>query len=314
MRTSRRIRLALVAVAALGGMVTVSGCTTASQSVGTQGTDATSGTAGFDVASVPKDAALAALVPAAIKSVGTLTVGSDTTFAPAEFLGGANGQTPMGFDVDFANAIGATLGLKVDFETAGFTTILPSLGAKYDLGISAFSITKERMKAVNFVDYYAAGSVFAVQKGNPRNISVDDLCGKNVGVQTGSTQADPDLSGRSAACVKAGKPAIVVTSLPTQSDITTRLVSGGIDAMVSGSTTIGYALTQTSGQLELLGKQYSPTPVGIAVAKNDMPLANLVAKVMNKFIADGTYAKIMDRWGVGVLAIKTAVVNPEAAQ
>ena len=73
------------------------------------------------------------MVPEAIKSKGTLTVGSDTTYAPAEFLG-TDGQTPVGYDVDIAKAIGATLGLKVQVQTAEFTGILPALGPKYDLG------------------------------------------------------------------------------------------------------------------------------------------------------------------------------------
>ena len=84
------------------------------------------------------------MVPAAIKSKGTLTVGSDTSYAPAEFLG-TDGQTPVGYDVDIAKAIGATLGLKVQVQTAEFTGILPALGPKYDLGISSFTINPERL-------------------------------------------------------------------------------------------------------------------------------------------------------------------------
>ena len=156
--------------------------------------------------------------------------------------------------------------------------------------MSAFSITNERMKAVNFVDYFKAGTIWAVQKGNPNKVSLDELCGLKVGVQTGSVQEDPDLTGRSKACTDAGKPAIDVISLANQTDITTRLVNGGIAAMVSGGTTITYALTQTGGQLELLGEMYNPDHNGIAVAKDDIELADLVAKVMNKLIADGSYA------------------------
>lgn len=307
MKSTRPYRFALATAAAL---IALTGCTSASQALET-GTS-TSGAASFDPAAVAKDDALAALVPANIKNKGTLTVGSDTTFAPAEYLGGADGQTPMGFDVDFAKAIAATLGLKLQFQTAEFTSILPALGPKYDLGISAFSITNERLKAVNFVDYYRAGSIWAVQKGNPKSVSLDSLCGRKVGVQTGTVQENPDLSGRSKACTDAGKPAIDVISLPNQTDITTRLVAGGIDAMVSGSTAVTYALTQTHGQLQLLGDLYNPDDTGIAVAKSDPQFADLIAKVMNKLIADGSYAKIMDSWNMSVLSVKTSVVNPEA--
>ncbi|WP_035748793.1 ABC transporter substrate-binding protein [Arthrobacter sp. 35W] len=307
----RILRLVLAATVVLTTGLAATGCTNASQGLAGTGPASVPGSPSFDPSTLHKDDALAAMLPDSLKGKDTITVGSDTTYAPAEFLGGTDGQTPMGFDVDFAKAIGATLGLTVDFRTAGFATILPGLGTKYDLGMSAFSITKERMKAVNFVDYFKAGSIWAVQKGNPQNVSVDNLCGLKVGVQTGSVQEDPDLTGRSKACTDAGKPAIDVVSLPNQTDITTRLVNGGIAAMVSGGTTITYALTQTGGQLELLGGLYNPDHNGIAVAKSDPELADLVAKVMNKLIADGSYAKIMDRWGIAVLSTDKSVVNPE---
>lgn len=310
MNSPRPRLLAFTAALALTTLFTATGCTNASQTLDT-GQPGQSTTVAFDPASVAKNDALVELLPESIKAKGTLSIGSDTSYAPAEFLGGADGQTPMGFDVDLAKAIAATLGLKADFQTAGFATILPGLGTKYDLGMSAFSITNERLKAVNFVDYFKAGTIWAVQKGNPRNVDLDNLCGLKVGVQTGSVQENPDVSDRTEACVAAGKPAIDVISLSNQTDITTRLVNGGIDAMVSGGSTITYALTQTDGKLELLGDLYNPDHNGIAVAKDDMPLAELVSKVMNKLIADGTYQQIMDYWGVGVLATEHSVVNPK---
>jgi polar amino acid transport system substrate-binding protein len=300
----------LVATAVLGS---TAACTDASQQLSNSTSKPTSGAASFDPGAVAKDDALAALVPAGIKAKGTLTVGSDTSYAPAEFLGGADGQTPMGYDVDFAKAIAATLGLKVNYETAGFASILPALGPKYDLGISAFSINKTRLSAVNLVSYYKNGSIWAVQTGNPKGIRLDDLCGKTVAVQTGSVQ-ETDVKERSAKCTGTGKPGIDIASLKNQTDVTTRLVAGGVDAMVSGGGTISYALSQTNGRLELLGDLYNPSLVGIAVAKDDVPLANLVSQVLNKLIADGTYGKILDGWGMKVLAIDKSVVNPEATK
>ncbi len=295
----------------IAGLIAVTGCTTASQ---TGGANQTSGAATFDPANVPRDNTLAALVPAAIKSKGTLIIGSDTTYAPAEFLGGSGGQTPMGYDVDIAKAIGATLGLKVEVRTADFATILPSLGPRYDLGVSSFFITKERSKAANFVGYFQAGTQWAVQKGNPKNVNLDDLCGKSVGVQTGTFQENPDISGRSAKCVAEGKAAINVVSLKNQTDVTTRLVAGGLDAMAAGSITVAYAISQTGGQLQNLGDVYGASPVGIAVAKDDMPLADVVAKAVNQLIKDGEYKKILDAWGNGGGAIDQAQTNPEVTK
>jgi polar amino acid transport system substrate-binding protein len=292
-------------------VVALSGCAGAPDSV--QANPSGSSQTPFNAESVTRDPALVELIPAALRSRGSLVVGSDTSYAPAEFLGGADGQTPMGYDVDFAKAIGATLGLKVQYESASFASILPALGAKYDLGISAFSITQERLDAVHLVSYYKNGSIFAVQKGNPKGVDIQRLCGKSIAVQTGSTQ-ESDVQARAAKCLSAGSPPIQVVSLKNQTDVTTRLVTGGVDAMVSGAGTVSYAISQTRDQLQLLGDLYSPRLVGIAVAKDDLPLANLVEKVMNKLISDGTYARILSSWDMNVLAIDKSVVNPHVAQ
>src|SRR3954469_12408595 len=145
----------VLAVSALA----LSACTNASETGTAPGAASASGSAkaSFDPSTIQKDDALAAMVPEAVKSKGTLTVGSDTSYAPAEFLA-TDGQTPVGYDVDIAKAIGATLGLHVQAQPSEVTGILPALGQKYDLGISSFTINPERLAAVNMVSYYQAGT------------------------------------------------------------------------------------------------------------------------------------------------------------
>ena len=292
------------------GALSLSACTNASES-GTPGAATKSGSAAasFDPSTVQKDDALAAMVPEAIKSNGTLTVGSDTSYAPAEFLG-SDGQTPVGYDVDIAKAIGATLGLKVQVQTSEFTGILPALGPKYDLGISSFTINPERLGAVNMVSYFNAGTAWAVQKGNPKNFSLDDVCGKSIGVQTGTVQEDPDLSDRSKKCEADGKQPINIVTLKNQTDITTRLVNGSVDAMAADSPIIGYGITQTNGQIEKIGDVYDSAPQGIAVAKSDTALAEVIQKTVSKLIEDGSYKKILEGWGNADGAITKSEVNP----
>lgn len=295
-------------------VLALSACTNASGTTANGAPAAGSPTASFDPASVKADETLASQVPAAIKSKGTLVIGSDTTYAPAEFLGGSDNRTPMGYGLDLARAIGATLDLKVDIQTAEFTGILPALGPKYDLGISSFSITKQRLEAVNFVSYLSAGTTWAVQKGNPKKFSPDDVCGKSVGVQTGTTQEDPDLKDRNDSCLKAGKQPVNIVTLKNQTDVTTRLVNGSIDAMVADSSLIGYAIQQTNGALEKAGVVYNTSPVGIAVPKNDPALAGLIQKVVAKLIADGTYKNILESWNNSDGAITNPEVNPVVQQ
>ncbi|WP_026555931.1 ABC transporter substrate-binding protein [Arthrobacter sp. 35W] len=305
MPISSKLSVRLAAIAAIA-VLALTGCTNASQTGGTPGT---SGAASFDPSTVAKDDALAAMLPDSLKGKDTITVGSDTSYAPAEFLG-PDGQTAVGYDVDFAKAIAATLGKKVQVQTAEFTGIIPALGTKYDLGISSFTVNPERLQAVNMVTYFNAGVLWAVQKGNPKKISLDDICGKSVGVQTGTVEEDPDVSGRSKACSDAGKPAINIVTLKNQTDVTTRLVNGSIDAMSADSPIIGYALSQTGDQLETLGKVYDAAPQGIIIAKEDKALAELITKVMNKLIENGTYGKILSTWNNADGAITKSELNP----
>ncbi|OMH29349.1 ABC transporter substrate-binding protein [Tersicoccus phoenicis] len=296
---------------ALTVLGTVAGCANSDTPAGAPATDASgSSVASFDPTTVAKDDALAGQVPAALKSKGTLTVGSDTSYAPAEFLK-ADGQTAQGYDVDLAKAIAATLGLKASVQTAKFPSILPGLGSKYDVGISSFTINAERLKAVNMVSYFQAGTQWAVKKGNPNNVSVDDVCGKTVGVQTGTVQETPDLTDRNAKCKAAGKPAITVVSLENQTDVTTRLVNGSIDAMAADSPIISYAITQTNGQIDKLGSVYDAAPQAITVAKKDTALASLMQKTVQKLIDDGSYGKILASWNNSDGAVKTSELNPQ---
>jgi polar amino acid transport system substrate-binding protein len=313
MRITATLAVKASAVLAVGALA-LTACTNASETgAGAQAGSSGSASASFDPSTLKKDDSLASQVPAALKSKGTLVIGTTPTYAPGEFLGGADNHTPMGYDIDFAKAVASTLGLKLDVESADFPSILPSLGSKFDLGIASFGITKERLKAVNFVSYFSAGTSWAVQKGNPKKFSVDDICGRSIGVQTGTIQEAPDIRDRNDKCVAEGKKPIDIVSLKTQAEVTTRLANGAIDAMAADSPVIGYAITQTNGTLEKAGSTYNTVTEGIAVAKNDTGLTDLVQKVMSKLMADGTYKKILDNWNVADSGISKSEVNPTAS-
>lgn len=148
-----------------------------------------SSTTGYDVSGVKKDEKIAKMLPSSVTKDGKLTVGMDTSYAPAEFLA-ADGKTPVGFDVDIVKALAKTFGLEADPQTSNFDSIIPSIGSKYDIGVSSFTITPERMKAVDFVSMFKAGSTWVVKKGNPGKIDTSDLCGLKIAVQTGTTQEE----------------------------------------------------------------------------------------------------------------------------
>jgi len=80
--------------------------------------------------------------------------------------------------------------VKADFISSSFDSIVPSVGSKYDLGITAMTITEEREDSVDFVSYYKAGSMWVVKKGNPDKVDAKNLCGTKIAVQVGTTQEE----------------------------------------------------------------------------------------------------------------------------
>ena len=182
---------------------------------------------GYDVSSVQKDDDIAKLLPDYVTKDGKLTIGMDTSYAPAEFLA-ADGKTPVGFDVDIAKALAGVFGLEADPETANFDSIIPAVGAKYDIGISSFTVTKERLEAVDFVSHFNAGSAWAVKKGNPNKVDTSDLCGKKVAVQT-ATMQETAANKMAKQCKADGKAEMDVISSKLQTDVTTNVVTGKAD-------------------------------------------------------------------------------------
>ena len=292
----------LIAVAACG---TSDSADTASKSADSKDS---SSTQGFDTSGIKKDDEIAALLPDSVAGDGTLTVGTDTSYAPAEFLA-EDGKTPVGFDVDLSKALAAVFGLKENTVSSTFDSIIPSVGSKYDIGISSFTVTKERMEAVDFVTYFKAGSTFVVQKGNPKKIDTSNLCGVKVAVQTGTTQEE-EVNKANEQCKADGKDAIDIQSYKLQTDVTTAVASGKADIFYADTPVAGYAIKQTGDTLEALGEDVGVTPEAVAVKKGDSKTAEAVQKAIQKLMDDGTYKKILDTWGVSSGAVDKAEINP----
>jgi polar amino acid transport system substrate-binding protein len=302
-RLGRSARLAagvalLAAVAACGGS---SGGTSSSSAGG-------SGSAS-SAPSITKDDALAKLLPASISSKGTLTIGSDASYAPSEFVD-TDGKTVIGFDVDLAKALGQVLGVKINVQNAPFPTLIEAIkSGKFDLGMSSFTINPDRIKQVDMVSYFNAGTSWAVPQGNPAGVTPDNACGKKVAVQKGTVQAD-DVTARSKKCTDAGKPAIAIEQFQLQSDVTSAVVTGKDDAELADSPVIAYAIKQTNGKLEQVGEIYAAAPYGIVVPKNQGDYAKAIQGAMQKLMDSGAYLTILKKWGVEGGAVKTSAINP----
>ncbi|RRD47011.1 ABC transporter substrate-binding protein [Tessaracoccus sp. OH4464_COT-324] len=263
----------------------------------------------YDVAKIEKVDELAALVPAKIREKGKLVVGSAIDYAPAEFRA-ADLQTAIGYDIDLAKAIGRVLDLQVEISPAEFASLLPGIGTRYDVGISSFSITPERIASYNMISYVQVGSSFAVKKGNPSGFSSDDVCGKAIAVQNGTWQHE-DLDKRSQECTSQGKPAIEVLVYSSQSDATTNVVGGKAAAFYADSTVADYAATLTNGQLETAGGVLDSAPQGIVVAQDDAELTAALQRATQHLMTTGVWREIMTSWGTEAAILNTAELNPQ---
>jgi polar amino acid transport system substrate-binding protein len=280
---------------------------------GDNGNDTGTGAGGGGTATTAAptvDDALAAKVPDAIKSDGKLLIGTDPTYAPSEFLD-TDGKTVIGFDVELFDAIAAKLGLKTEWKPSKFADIIPGIeSAKYEIGVSSFTINDERKQQVNMISYFSAGTQWGTKKGNPNGIQPDNACGKKVAVQTATVQETEDLPKRNKDCEAAGKPKLTIDSYQDQGQATAAVVSGKDDAMLADSPVVAYAVKQTNGQLELLGDIYDSAPYGYVVEKTQTDFAQAVADAVKALITDGTYKTILEKWGVQAGAIDNPAVNP----
>jgi polar amino acid transport system substrate-binding protein len=259
--------------------------------------------------SVSADDELAALVPDAIAEDSVITVGSDTTYAPAEFLD-EDGQTIIGFDVDLFGLVAQKLGLQAEFETASFDSIIAGVGSgRYETGVSSFTINPERLEQANMISYFSAGTQWAAKAGNPEGVDPDNACGRPIAVQRGTVQVD-DITARSAACEAAGDEPITINQFEGQDEATASVVSGRNDAVLSDSPVVAYAVQQTNGQLELLGDIYDSAPYGYVVAKDQTEFADAIAQALAALIEDGSYQQVLEEWGVEAGGIDDPTVNP----
>lgn len=237
-----------------------------------------------------------------------LVVGSDIAYAPVEFYKEGT-EEAQGIDVDLCNAIAKEMGRAgCEFKNTIFDGLIPALKAKrFDIIMSAMSDTKERQQEIDFIDYFTVGTSILVRKGNPENIqSLDDLCGKTIGLQKGTTQEEV-ANEQKEKCRAQGSDLTVLT-FETDTDAQQALKAGRSVADMNDFPVAAYAAQQT-GDFEVVGSQIAAGPYGIGVRKEDTELRDEIQKALKAVIASGEYDRILAKWDVEQGALKTAAIN-----
>lgn len=301
-----RIRTTMTAAVVATLSLGLSAC--GSSSLGGSSSSASGGGSSASVNAVTKDAKAAAMVPENIVKKGTLTIGSDASYAPNEYLP-VGSNTITGMDVDMFNAVAAKLGLKTSWQNANFSTIIPGLGTKYDVGVSSFTINNKRMGTVDMVSYLTAGVQWAVLKGNPKKIDPTNPCGLKVGVQTGTTEQDELNALNKGKC--ASKPISIVPETD-QTKVNLDLESGKVDAMSADSPVTQYAVAQSNGKLETVGEVTESAPYGFVIPKGEDAFGNAIVAALKSLKSDGTYDQILKKWGLSG-GIDSFALNPKVS-
>lgn len=292
-------RLGVPALAILA----LAGCGSSNSGTSTTGTTSTSSSA-----ATGEVASIAAQVPAAIKSKGTLNIATEAQYAPNEFIA-PDGHTIIGMDADLTKALGEVMGLKVNLINTNFETIIPGLAAgHYDIGASSFTDTKEREKTVDFVDYFSAGiSFYAKSTSNPGVTELKDLCGKTTAVEKGTVEQE-EAEKQSKTCTKEGRKSVTVLVFPGQNAVNLAVSSGRAELGMADSPVVAYQIKQSAGHFKLIGKSYAFAPYGLAIPKTS-GMTKPVLAALKELIANGTYMKILEKWGIQSGAIKEPKIN-----
>lgn len=295
-RRRRALRLALAAAAALAA----SACSSA------------------DPASAPAAARgpdLGSMLPATIRS-GGLTVLTDPEFEPVSFYAPGT-RVIAGSDPDIVRAIAKVLGVRVAFTPIGFEGMLTGLASgRGDVAAGGITDTTQREQAVRFVDDFRLGELFVVRRSNDTGISAAPLsaCGRTVAYTFGAV-SQTAVSALSRQCTAAGKSPIRPVGVAGVPAAVLAVLSGRVQVALYDD--LGFAALNKANGGQLAAFRVTPYPGqywGIAVARGDQQLAAALLAGLRAIVADGTYKKILGKYGLGNDALASPGVNLQSSR
>ncbi len=270
--TKTRLTTALALLIGLLAMVIVAGCGSSSSSTSSTTSGGSSGTIDSSNATLIKP--------------GELLVGTDAPYPPFEIGTPENGNFG-GFDKDLMDAIAAKLGLKPTYQNSDFDTIFRDLASgQFDIVAAAATITPAREKVVDFSHpYYEAQQALVVASGSDI-ASTDDLSGKIVGAQQGTTGQD---------YAKNQTDAGEVRGFQKGADALAAVTTGQVDAAIVDQPFAADAVDKQGGGIEIA--QVIPTDevYGFPVAPGN-PLGDDVNKAIDELINDGTINDLYQKY------------------
>lgn len=252
----------------------------------------------------------AANLPDAIVRKGGITAAVIPNYPPLELRDAASGDL-TGFDIELGNAIATRLGTKITWQETSFEQMLPSLGTgRIDMVLSGMTDLSARHETATFVDYMKTGPQFFVRASRAAEFTdILALCGKSVGASRRTSTPKEIAAWSDAHCAPAGKEPIRFIGTEGSADARTQLKQGRIDAAAQGSETLPYIMAQEPNTFAPVGDSFSISYNGIALRKDDTPLQQVITEGLTQLIADGSYAKLLEKWQMKSQGIEKVMIN-----
>ena len=215
---------------------------------------------------------------------GVLTMATNAYFPPYEYY---EGDAIVGIDAEIAAAVAEKLGLELKIEDMEFDSIITAVTAgKADMGLAGMTVTEERKQNVNFSDSYATGIQAVVVPEDSDIASVDDLEGKKIGVQLGTTgdiYCSDDYGEENVEKFNKGNDAIMA------------LVTGKVDAVVIDNEPAKSYVAANEG-LKILETEYAVEDYAACIAKENTALLDASNGALAELKADGTLEQIVGKY------------------
>lgn len=215
----------------------------------------------------------------------TLTMGTNATFPPYEYVD--DDGNIIGIDAEIAAAIAEKLGMELEIKDMEFDSLITACaGGSVDMVLAGMTVTDERKESVNFSDSYATGIQVIIVKEASEIATADDLEGKTIGVQSGTTgdiYCRDDYGEDSVKQYNNGALAVAA------------LQNGQVDCVVIDNEPAKNFVAANEG-LKILDTEYITEDYAIAVAKENTELLEKINNAMAELKADGTIDKIINKY------------------
>ena len=210
-----------------------------------------------------------------IKEDGKIIMGTNAAFPPFEYT---EGEQIVGVDAEIAAEIAKDLGVELEIKNMDFDSIIPSVTTgKIAFGAAGMTVNEERQKNVDFSIKYVTSSQYVILPEDSDITSPDQLEGKKIGVQTGTTgdlYATDEIEG---ATVNPYKNAL---------DAAMDLKSGKVDAVIIDKLPAETIVKQNDG-LKLLEEPLTEEEYAICVGKGNEELLNAINGTLQRLIDEG---------------------------